>query len=221
MTDDVVLCGAAYSTYVRTARMALHLKGVPYATTVDTLEAVLGGGLKAHHAFNRMPALRHGGVHLYETLAVVSYIDDLFDGPRLFPTEPLAKARVLQWISTYNDYLVRDMIIDYVRVYAFAGGTDRACIDRAAPRIARNLALLDETYGDRDWLVGNSLTAADLFLAPAIAYLKAFPESAAMLPQYPNVMRAHATIAATEAFRATEPPRMKAKAAAEVFRPRA
>lgn len=215
MADDVVLCGADFSTYVRTARMALHLKGVPYATTVDTLDAVWEGGLKDHHPFNRMPALRHGATHLYETLAVVSYVDDVFDGPSLIPTEPLAKARVFQWISAYNDYLVRDMIVDYVRVYAFAGGADRARIDKAAARIARHLALLDETYGDRDWLVGHSLTAADLFLAPAIAYLKAFPESAAMLPQHPNVMRAHAAIAATEAFRATEPPRVKPRAAAE------
>lgn len=215
MADDVVLCGAPFSTYVRTARMALHLKGVPYATTVDTLNSVWEGGLKAHHPFNRMPALYHGDTRIYETLAVVSYSDDLFPGPRLFPTEPLAKARVLQWISAYNDYLVRDMIVDYVRVYAFAGGSDRACIDSAVPRIARDLALLDETYGERDWLVGDALTAADLFLAPAIAYLKAFPESAEMLPRYANVMRAHEVIAATEAFRATEPPPMKPKAAAE------
>src|SRR3954449_12565633 len=43
-------------------------------------------------------------VTVYETSAIVGYIDDAFDGPRLTPADPRQRARMNQWISAVNGY---------------------------------------------------------------------------------------------------------------------
>jgi glutathione S-transferase len=43
-----------------------------------------------------MPALTHGDVTLYETLAVTQYTDGAFDGPALQPADPAGRARMSQ-----------------------------------------------------------------------------------------------------------------------------
>ena len=80
--SDIVVYGFAPSTFVRTARLALEEKGVDYE-----LEAVDFGSeeLLRLHPFGRIPAFAHGAVRLYETSAIVRYVDESFDGPALQP----------------------------------------------------------------------------------------------------------------------------------------
>lgn len=204
---DVTLCGTAFSTYVRSARMALEEKGVSYALTNPPLKDVLSGGLAGDHPFARMPALRHGEVHVFETLAVLSYIDDAFDGPRLFPTQALERARTLQWISVFNDYVVPDLLRHYMVPMAFAPETlDRDALPATLARIEKALDVLADAYDDRPWLVGEAPTAADLFVVPALAYLPAFPDTAPMLDRRPALSRALAAMAERPSYTATLPP---------------
>lgn len=35
------------------------------------------------HPFERMPAMAHGDVHLYEALTIAVYVDEAFDRPAL------------------------------------------------------------------------------------------------------------------------------------------
>jgi glutathione S-transferase len=46
---------------------------------------------------------------------------------------------------------------------------------------------------------------ADLFVTPILAYLQAMPESAQLLSDRPNVLRALATMKQRPSFKATEP----------------
>ena len=86
------------------------------------------------------------------------------------------------------------------------GKPDRKTIDGAVPDIEKQLGVFDRAYGDRNVLVGDTLTLPDLLLAPAIFYLGLFPESKALLAKVPNVTRAHAWIAQRESFKTTMPP---------------
>ena len=58
----------------------------------------------ALHPFERVPVLRHDGFTVYETSAIVSYVDDAFDGPNLTPSDPQTRAHMNQWISAVNAY---------------------------------------------------------------------------------------------------------------------
>ena len=201
-----VLLGAPRSNYVRAARLAFEEKGVAYrlqACRPHTPEIL------AVHPWGKMPGLKLGERTLYETSAILHYVEEVYPGPSLMPADPFERAEVEQWISAFNAYLDRAFVRDYVIPYIFPGTPDgkpdRAKIEAALPAIRKGLSVLETGYGPRDYLVGDKLSLADLILAPAVAFLGAFPESADLLAGYPNVRRAHATMTARPSFAATKP----------------
>jgi len=199
--------GDARSTYVRTVRLALEEKGVRY--TLKPLPPH-NDELLTHNPFGRIPAFTDGPIEFYETRAILSYINDVFGGPNLIPqTGPIARARCEQWISLINchgyDAMVRRYVLHYVFPKSRDGQPDRATIEAALPDIARQLDALEQAYGGRDFLAGNTLSMADLFFAPIVEYLARFPESAAMLETRPNIRRGHAVMRARPSYAATQP----------------
>jgi glutathione S-transferase len=101
-----VVHGPAFSTYVRSVRLALHEKGVPHQLVdVD----FLGGAHKqaphtSRHPFGRVPAFEHDGNQFYEASAILRYIDEVFPGPALMPSTPLARVKVNQVMSIIDSY---------------------------------------------------------------------------------------------------------------------
>jgi glutathione S-transferase len=94
--SEVILHGVAPSSYVRTCRMALDEKGVAY--THDPVMPQTPEQL-ARHPWGKIPALSHGGVTLFESLAITRYVDEAFEGPALQPADPADRAQMDQWIS--------------------------------------------------------------------------------------------------------------------------
>jgi glutathione S-transferase len=107
--SDVTLFGFPRSTYVQIAALVLTQKEVPYA--FHDLEGEMN--TQSHlalHPFERVPILRHRDFTLYETSAIVAYVDDVFGTGRLTPEEPQMRARMNQWISAVNSYYYPHMI---------------------------------------------------------------------------------------------------------------
>jgi glutathione S-transferase len=200
------LLGDSRSSYVRTARMALAEKGLkyrfdpapPHSAQVDAISP-----------FGRVPVFRDGDTALFETSAIVRYLDETFDGTLLVAGNARLRAQMEQWVSVINchgyDAMVRRYVLQYVFPKGEGGAPDRKTIDAAVPEIEHLLATLDKAYGQRDFLVGDALTMADLFVAPIVFHLGMFPESKALLEKFPNLRRAHAAIAERESFKATMP----------------
>jgi glutathione S-transferase len=81
-----ILYGAPYSVYVRAARLALAEKGVGYTLVeVDVFGGSVPGWYAKHHPFMRIPAFEHGEFRLYETAAIMHYVNEAFAGPPLMP----------------------------------------------------------------------------------------------------------------------------------------
>lgn len=200
--SDVTIHGIGASTYVRSAVMTCIEKGLSYA-----LEAVeLGSDAhRALHPWGKMPAIQHDGLTLYETSAICRYLDNVSGGDSLQPADPRTRAVMDQWIGVMDSYLYPDAIRGYVLPYIFPSGEggqpDRATIDAGVPKIKSDLAVLDAAYGESDFLAGDSLTLADILVAPVIGYLGMFPESKELLAGASNVSRAHAAIAGRESFK--------------------
>jgi glutathione S-transferase len=82
--SELTVYGFPRSTFVNIVRMVLTHKEAPYV--FQDLEKEMGKPSHlALHPFNRVPILRHGDFVLYETSAIVAYIDEAF--PRL-PLQP-------------------------------------------------------------------------------------------------------------------------------------
>src|SRR3954452_899110 len=97
MSEPIVF-GFPRSTFVHIVRLILTHKAIPY--TFDDLEPEMGKPAHlALHPFNRVPILRHGDFTLYETSAIVTYIEDSFRGPPWAPKDARQRGRMNQWIS--------------------------------------------------------------------------------------------------------------------------
>ena len=179
---EPVLYGAAYSVYVRAARLALAEKGVGYRL-VEVDVFALGGPPAEHlarHPFGKIPAFEHDGFALFETGAITRYVDEAFDGPPLQPADPKARARMNQAIGVLDSYVYPDLVwgIYVERVEAPRRGrpADEARIARLLPRAETCLAALEAIMGDGPWLAGPALTLADLHAAPMFALFRQTPE---------------------------------------------
>ena len=83
---DLEIIGVPQSNYVWAVRMACEEKGVPY---VHTPVRPHTPDVDALHPFGKIPVMRHGDVTLCESKAIVTYIDRVFDGPKVIPEEPI------------------------------------------------------------------------------------------------------------------------------------
>src|SRR5207244_2585536 len=112
--------------------------------------------------FGRVPAFRDGDFTLYETSAIIRYLDESFDGPSLVAGTTEKRAMMEQWTSLYNSHCYDAMVRRYLLQYIFPKGADgkpdRTTIDGAVPDIEKQLGVFDRAYGDRNVLGGDTLT---------------------------------------------------------------
>ncbi|HTT40460.1 MAG TPA: SRPBCC domain-containing protein [Burkholderiales bacterium] len=201
------ILGDPRSTHVRSVRMAFVEKGIAYELEPH---APHSEPVNAIHPFGKIPAFRAGGLQLFETSAILRYVDEAFPGPKLMPESPADRARAEQWISCVHCYFFDAMIRRYVLQYVFPKGADgkpdRTVIDAALAESKQQLGVLDAAYGGRTYLAADQASLADLFLAPIVFYVQNMPEGKELLAPFGNVRRAHAAMAERESFQVTMPP---------------
>ena len=190
--SNPILYGPTYSTYVRSARLAMEEKGVDYdLVEVDFLQAPMPAEQIERHPFAKVPAFEHDGFKFYEVSAIGRYVDEAFDGPSLQPVDVKARARMTQIISILDNYTypctIGDLLIQRVIVPMLGGEADEGIITAALPEIEKNMNTLEQLCGDSTYLVGNQLTLADLHLVPIYEYFQSMPESAAILENTPGL----------------------------------
>ena len=207
---SVTLHGYRYSVYAWIARLVLAEKGVDWTwQEADPFADPPDPALAGLHPFGRVPVLVHGAVMLYETVAITTYVDAAFDGPALTPADPLARARMAQVISVIDSYaywpLVRQVFAHGRFRQARGEGADpdiHAEGLKASPRV---LAALQDIMADAEWVTGDTLTLADLHMAPMIAYLADDPGGAHLLAQYPRLQAWFDRVSVRPAFVRTRP----------------
>ncbi len=103
---QVTLYGAAYSVYVRIARLVLEETGVAYELVeVDIFSKDdLPPDYRERHPFGKIPAFEHDGFRLFETDAIAAYVIDVFGGRRLVPKTPRDRARTIQIMRIMDHY---------------------------------------------------------------------------------------------------------------------
>ncbi|SFQ01934.1 glutathione S-transferase [Variovorax sp. OK605] len=86
------------SPYAMSVFVALHEKQLAFDMLPVDLAALehRGAGFSQLSLTQRVPTLVHGDFALSESSAITEYIDEVFPGAPLYPTEPRAKARARQ-----------------------------------------------------------------------------------------------------------------------------
>jgi glutathione S-transferase len=191
--SDLIVYGFPRSTFVNIVRLVLTHKEVPY--TFHDLEPEMGKPSHlALHPFNRVPILRHGDFTVYETSAIVSYLEESFPKPALQPKSVRDQARMNQWISAVNSYYYPYMIyhVSHERnVFPELGiPSDEDVVAHALPKIEVGLKVVErELAHGKDYLLGSELTLADFYMLPSTYSFSFAPEAKAMYPKYPSFSR--------------------------------
>jgi glutathione S-transferase len=209
---SVIVHGPAYSTYTRTARLALEEKGVPYE--LREVDILTGAAHKPDHLalqpFARVPAFEHDGFRLYETAAITRYVDEAFPGPKLQPADAKRRARMAQIVAIVDSYgygaLIGKVVWQRAVVPLLGGKTDESIVAEAAPMVETSVAALEAAADPQGpFLCGPELSLADLHLAPVMAYFSGTPEGKKALAGTPRLSRWWQSISGRPTVKKTEP----------------
>lgn len=212
MTGRPVVYGADYSVYVRIVRLALLEKGVDY--DLVPIDAFAPGGPGSAYLerqpFGRIPAFEHDGFRLYETGAISRYVDEAFDGPRLQPADPKARARMNQIVSIADSYVYRpvvwDVFVERVNKPQRGEVSDETKIRDALAKADTAFKAIVELAGEGPWMVGDGISLADLWLAPMCDYFLMTEEGRLACRAYPRLEKWWAGIGSRAAMLATRYP---------------
>jgi len=182
----VEILGADFSNFVWAVRLAAEEKGVPYAHLHLPPH---DPKIAAIHPLGKIPALRHGDIKVFESRAIAGYLNDAFDGPAIFPTDPVARAEVEQWISYENSVLdpliIRQYVLELMAPRLFQREPDTARMAEAIENLPGALDGLERGITKAGFLGSDSWSYADANATPLIHYLGAGPEGAELLKQRP------------------------------------
>ena len=164
----------------------------------------------------KVPTLKDGALVVYESLAIMSYLDRKYPTPPLFGNSPEQTGQIWRVISECESYLVSagDKV---VRPIFFGKGLDKVDeIQQAAQTIRQELTTVDEQLAHSNWLVGEQISAADISVFPLVQLLlraaskqAAQPLTLGLLPlgqTFPNVARWTERIEALPNYQRTYPP---------------
>jgi glutathione S-transferase len=184
--SEFIVHGIPGSPYMRAVEVALREKSVPYRVRAMSPGEHKGPEYLALHPFGRIPAFEHGDFRLYETQAIVRYIDDVIPAPPLVPTDPCLTARMNQIIGI-NDWYFFPLVGRAIVFNRIVGPkllnlpVDEAAIAAAVPEGRRCIGELERLLGEQPFLAGERLSLADVLLAPQLDFFAATPEGASIL----------------------------------------
>lgn len=189
-------------------RIALNLKGVDY----ETVSVHLPSG--EHRAAEflavnpqaTIPALDDDGTILWQSLAIIEYLDSRYPEPRLIPAEPVARARVqalAQLIACEIHPLNNLRVLKYLRGELKLDETAVAKWYRHwVAEAFDSLEALVNRFGGGRYCFGDAVSLADVCLVPQVFNARRFDCD---LTPYPALVRIADTLRTQPAFARAAP----------------
>jgi glutathione S-transferase len=172
--------------------IALEEKYAPYRHSAVAPESLREPEHLARDPFGRIPVMDHDGFRLYETQVMLRYIDRALRTPPLTPREPKSAARMDLLMNINDSYLFRGVVSDIgfpgviaPRLTGSKSDEDGIAVDE--PKSQTMFKELARQLGDSDFFVGNSITLADILLAPHLDLFRESPEWPGLTEITPNL----------------------------------
>lgn len=204
---ELRLVGFEYSVYTRIVRIALIELGLR-ADYVEVDPFAGDPALDLYTPLGRVPVLCDGDFILTETGAILRYLARR-SGAGLMPRDPLSVARMDQVIGIADGYvygaLVRRVFSNGFYGPRMAEPFDPAEVAAGLRAGAPALTRLNDIAKEGLVLDRQTLTLADLHLAPMIDYLTRVPEGVAALAAHPALAAWWQVLSQRASLRVTDP----------------
>jgi len=160
-----------------------------------TIDLGTGGHKKpeflARQPFGQVPVLEDGDFQMYESRAIIRYLDETLPGQSLTPKEPKGRAVMEQWISIETSNFTPQAMA-YIYQYFFAPmrgqQPDLAKIEAAKPKLETCVQIMDKQLAKGPHFAGDQFTLADICFMPYFEYAMGTPAK--------DVINAHTNVSA-------------------------
>jgi glutathione S-transferase len=205
-----IVYGPAGSPYVWSTRLALAEKGVAH----ELIDVPFGAhGEEPHlarHPFGKVPSFEHDGFALYETQAILRYIDEGFPVAPLQPTDLHQFARMNQIMGIVDAYawpaIAAGIVFNRLAAPRLGLPVNEEAVAKAVPRTRLCLSEFARLMGEQQFMAGERISLADLMVIPLLYYLARTPEGEAPLAEYSSLRAWIRRIEDRQSFRVTKPP---------------
>ena len=216
--SDINVYGIPGSPFLRSVEIALHEKGLDYQ-----LHALKPGEHKqpdylARHPFGRVPAFEQGAFSLYETQAIIRYLDETFPQPPLTPGNPQQRARMNQVIGIIEWYFFPKAAapIAFNRIIGprlLGLPANEEAIVEAMPMARTCFAELDRLIGEQPYFGGDGISIADIMLGAQLDLFHECAEGRELIGGTSHLGPWLDRMIARPSFTATAPPQVLREAA--------
>jgi len=208
----------AGSPYSWRVLLALEVKGLEYESRLleFSKNEHQSAEMLAMNPRGQLPVLRDDDVSVYESIAILAYLDHNHPDTPLFATTAQETAFIWQRILELENYLCPSLM-EIIRPIFFDDIADNIdAIEKAAKYVQAEFNSLEAFLQNNDYLASDSLTAADIVAFPLVQALsRALQLKAAAPPDldiividkhYPAIAQWITRIEAIPGYAATYPP---------------
>jgi glutathione S-transferase len=201
--------------------LTLELKRLPYESKLlefSKEEHKSPGYLKLNPR-GKVPTLKDGDFVLYESLAIMAYLDRKHPEPSIFGRNPQETGLIWRAISETESYLLEPAFKVVAPLYFGRGLEKTDEIQSAAATIRQELGRINVALSHSVWIAGSQISAADIALFPFVQTLLRAASKDAAKPldlgfspldqRYPNIAAWVKRVEAIPGYEKTYPPHWK------------
>jgi len=166
LMSDVIIHGFATSNNIK-VRVALGYKDIPY--TFKTIDPAQREEIVRLSGQRLTPVLVHGDRVLFDSAAILRYLEANFPGrPPQFGTS-MAEQWAIEDLELFARHTLAAPMMEVVHHRVTGGVVDDTMQARCAAAFTEAAGILRQTLAARRWLIGDSMSAADV-TAAAVMY---------------------------------------------------
>jgi glutathione S-transferase len=163
-----------FSTYARRVRIALIEKNIPAELVeVDMIaRAHRGPAYLALNPYGRVPTLEEDGFVLYESTAILEYLEATHPTPPLVPADARGRALVAMHMKLCDIQVARQTgIIIFPRRFLPKDRWDDAAMAQAKKEIEKHFAIVETQLKGKEYMVGNQYSLVEVCYTPFVEFL--------------------------------------------------
>jgi len=162
------------STYSRRVLIALREKGIEAELVpVDMAKgAHRAPDYLALNPYGRVPTLVEDGFVLYESTAILEYLEASYPSPPLVPADARGRALAAMHVKLCDIQLARQTgIIIFPKRFLPRERWDEAAMAQAKKEIERHLAIVERQLAAKEWMVGDRYSIVEVCYTPFVEFL--------------------------------------------------
>ncbi len=180
----LVIGNKNYSSWSLRAWLALEMTGAPFEEVVIPLDRDdTAAAIAAQSPSRRVPVLKHGGLAIWDSLAIAEYLAELYPEATLWPSDRRARAQARAVTAEMHAgfaVLRKDMPMDLRAKHDLPTMTPGLTAD--VERICQIWQECRERFGHDGGFLFGTASIADAFFAPVVSrfmtYRPELPEAA-------------------------------------------